>query len=147
MPHMHSPIPERASFMPDSEILYFDGTPSRFRLRSKMNVSHCRYFCKRLRNRHFYPISRCFSTDVSNFATKSETYFSEENRRKVIDRLQQNSSSSIVIGDQRRNSNAIDTSKLRQAAVLVPLVDVDGVASILFTVRSHHLSMHRGEIR
>lgn len=36
---------------------------------------------------------------------------------------------------------------LKQAAVLVPLCHVDGVPSILFTLRASHLNSHRGEVR
>lgn len=36
---------------------------------------------------------------------------------------------------------------LRDSAVLVPLLTVDGEPSVLFTVRARHLSRHRNQVR
>ena len=35
----------------------------------------------------------------------------------------------------------------RSAAILVPLTTVEGVPSVLFTLRSRHLSNHRNQVR
>ena len=46
-----------------------------------------------------------------------------------------------------RSLNRRSLSRPRSAAVLVPLCHVDGVPSVLFTVRASSLSSHSGEVR
>jgi len=61
---------------------------------------------------------------------------SEENKRRVKDKLQRN--------DDGREWPRKDS---RDSAVLVPLASVEGEPSILFTVRSAQLSRHRNQVR
>ena len=61
----------------------------------------------------------------------------EENKQRVISSLEK----------KEEGSEEWPLASLRQSAVLVPLVLVDRTPSILFTVRSHHVSRHRNQVR
>ena len=64
--------------------------------------------------------------------------FSDENKARVMKVI-----STTKIPSFRAQFKKI----LRQAGVCIPLCLVDGVPSILFTLRSNHINSHRGEIR
>lgn len=63
--------------------------------------------------------------------------FSDQNREKVTEALKGN----------QEDSGLWPTENSRDAAILVPLVSVEGDASVLFTVRSAQLSRHRNQVR
>jgi hypothetical protein len=55
---------------------------------------------------------------------------------------------SALVSLAKQNRNFINPSRIRrEAAVLVPLCDVENRPSILFTERSRILNKHAGEIR
>lgn len=60
----------------------------------------------------------------------------DENKQRVITGLQKEQN----IGEKWPEAN-------RSAAVLVPLVMAEGVPSVLFTVRSQHISRYRSQVR
>ena len=62
----------------------------------------------------------------------------EENRRRVIERLKSNE-------DDAKGS--WPREGMRDSAVLVPLLKVDGEPSVLFQVRARNLSRHRNQVR
>ena len=62
----------------------------------------------------------------------------EENRRRVIERLKSNE-------DDAKGSWPLE--EMRDSAVLVPLLKVDGEPSVLFQVRARNLSRHRNQVR
>lgn len=64
--------------------------------------------------------------------------FSIENEEKCIARVGKMKIPRKVSGSAELSS--------RQAAVLVPLVTVNGMPGLLFTERSHLLNAHRGEV-
>ncbi len=61
----------------------------------------------------------------------------DENRRKVSEKLKKRQTE---IEQWPRDGS-------RDAAVLIPMVMVEGEPSVLFTVRSQHLSSHRNQVR
>ena len=62
----------------------------------------------------------------------------EQNRRRVIERLKNNE-------DEAEGS--WPREGMRDSAVLVPLLKVDGEPSVLFQVRARNLSRHRNQVR
>ncbi|XP_061197237.1 mitochondrial coenzyme A diphosphatase NUDT8-like isoform X2 [Saccostrea echinata] len=69
-----------------------------------------------------------------------ENILSEENKRRIQDKLQNNVNEQSVI----RKVTVSDNHK--KSAVLVPLCTVNGEPSILFMVRSNLIPSHRGEV-
>jgi len=67
-----------------------------------------------------------------------DNLFSESNKLSVQTKLR--TSQPVFKPDQ------LDPQERRKASVLVPLCLIDGEPSILFMMRSRHLSNHRGEI-
>lgn len=63
----------------------------------------------------------------------------EENRKRVIEQLKSNED--VEGGSWPREGG------LRDSAVLIPLLKVDGEPSVLFTVRARNLSRHRNQVR
>lgn len=62
----------------------------------------------------------------------------EENRKRVIERLKSN---------EDGTGGSWPREGLRDSAVLVPLLKVDGEPSVLFQVRARNLSRHRNQVR
>ena len=66
---------------------------------------------------------------------------SEENKKRVQESLKHNR-------DQDSNSPwPREGAGMRDSAVLIPLLTVDGEPSILFTLRARDLSRHRNQVR
>lgn len=65
--------------------------------------------------------------------------FSEENKERVVSTLKKR--------DFQLDEWPSTIQGVRDAAVLVPMVIVDGQPSVLFTVRSQHVSRHRQQVR
>ena len=63
--------------------------------------------------------------------------FSEENKQRVLEELKK----------RHHEEEWPNKERSRDAAVLVPMVTVEGEPSILFTVRSQHVSRHRQLVR
>ena len=61
----------------------------------------------------------------------------EENKQRVVTSLKK----------RQESPEEWHKEDVRRAAVLVPMVVVDGAPSILFTVRSQLVSRHRNEVR
>ncbi|XP_062575793.1 mitochondrial coenzyme A diphosphatase NUDT8-like isoform X2 [Saccostrea cucullata] len=84
----------------------------------------------------------CHSSRVLNNEGKVtfENLLSEENKRRLQNKLQNNLNEKSVI----RKETVSDNHK--KAAVLVPLCTVNGQPSLLFMVRSNLIPTHRGEV-
>jgi len=84
-------------------------------------------------------------SEVRNLSVEEEELIwrdvlGEENKRRVV--------SELVKRDPQVEWPKFDSKgSSREAAVLVPMVTVEGVPSILFTVRSQHISRHRQLVR
>ena len=70
----------------------------------------------------------------------TENVFSEENRRRVQEKL-------FKTKPVREVPPWAKSKKMKKAAVLIPICTVDDQPSVLFTVRSSDLSHHKGEVR
>ena len=70
----------------------------------------------------------------------TENVFSEENRRRVQEKL-------FKTKPVREVPPWAKGKKMKKAAVLIPICAVDDQPSVLFTVRSSDLSHHKGEVR
>jgi len=68
------------------------------------------------------------------------SYFDEETLEQVCNRLQR------VTRRRLRLPPSTDGKPVRSAAVLVPLCNRDGRASVLFTLRAASLKLHRSEV-
>lgn len=83
------------------------------------------------------PLTGCVNI-TRQFATNTYSWdvlLSEENRRNLKSRL-----------DQLKTIRRFNSKQQTGASVLVPLCHVNGVLSVLFTVRSNSLRKHRGEV-
>ena len=103
---------------------------------STLNQKKINCAAKKTRTSVMYHTLRYMNSGQTS--TINSMVFSDENKARAITFMQ-----SIKPSVRRLTKKGITP---KTAAVCVPLCTIDGIPSVLFTLRSQHMSSHRGEI-